>query len=305
MPAALVQSSWSQSGDGGNTATSVAVTFPAKVTSGNAVAVFVSYFAGSGPTLTVADDKGNTYSVGAAQFNGTLFAVTACYYLLNARNAPSTITVTSAQSSYMIVYISEIGGAAAFDGASVNSSPAAAAFSAFDSGQILTAAAGDLLWSASAGAGAGWSGYPSADFTRVSVSENPGASGLLASPSTLAYKLLGPPDKIRGTFNAVGTSGTSQYFAGAMAFSPAPMPAVINWPGETPIDVVLPVQPPLAAATYREADPLGDPARPAGLAPADPLLGLAAFSAQLGETVGALQSVFAELQARTGALRGG
>jgi hypothetical protein len=54
---------------------------------------------------------------------------------------------------------------------------------------------------------------------------------------------------------------------------------------------------------YREADAIADPLAPQAITPVDPLLGLAAFGAQLGEFAALLQTVLAELQARGDRIR--
>jgi hypothetical protein len=78
-----------------------------------------------------------------------------------------------------------------------------------------------------------------------------------------------------------------------------PQPAVANWGAGQPQIDVLAIAPNLFSTTYRETDVVADPAAPLGMASVDPLLGLAALSAQVSEFLEVLGYVLIELQARS------
>jgi hypothetical protein len=59
-----------------------------------------------------------------------------------------------------------------------------------------------------------------------------------------------------------------------------------------------------SSPVYRQTMVVADPANPAGLAPVDPVLGLAIASAQLAEANVTLRLMLAELQAQTALLGG-
>lgn len=138
--------------NGSTSSTTVVVTLPAPVTSGNAVILSVGT-TGNVPAnvLTVADDKGNTYTAGNAAQNGSLGYSFGTYYLSNITNAPQTITVTFNLSfAFTTMLVEEFSGILAASpvdgGTAVNQNIGTAGANAITTGNITTTAAGDLIY---------------------------------------------------------------------------------------------------------------------------------------------------------------
>ena len=125
-------------GVGENSGTSA--TFSSTVASGDAVCVFFGYSSGS--PSSVADDKGNTYTIiGTATDSGYSVGVA---YQTNITNGPKTITVSGVSGAFVI--IDEFGGVSTFDTSHYantgSNSPT------LPSGNISPAQNGELLYAA-------------------------------------------------------------------------------------------------------------------------------------------------------------
>jgi hypothetical protein len=80
---------------------------------------------------------------------------------------------------------------------------------------------------------------------------------------------------------------------------------VINQSGASAVQVdTVTIAPTVTSTNYRQTVVVADPSNPAGLAPVDPVMGLAIASAQLAEANVTLQLILAELQAQTQLLGG-
>ena len=152
MAFSKVQSNHSNTGGGGGT--TLALAFPASVTSGNLVRGCVTWGSDATGSITlssVTDDKGNAY------FKSSLIDTTvsqgfATFWLGNITNAPKTITATfSATNTFQGMNIEEWSGVAALSDPSdghtgqIQSSVSSTAADAITSGTITTTQNGDLI----------------------------------------------------------------------------------------------------------------------------------------------------------------
>jgi hypothetical protein len=103
------------SADSPAASTTVSATFAAPVASGGAVLGILLVGAGTAGTITITDDKGNTYAKPVDLTDATESDRMVMFYCLNITNAPSTITVTSSISDQFRLIIDEYTGLSAFD----------------------------------------------------------------------------------------------------------------------------------------------------------------------------------------------
>jgi hypothetical protein len=112
-----IQSKSAATAPGATYYANVAVTLTSTVTSGNALAGFVTW--GNdipGDLTSVTDDKGNTYTIAQNVNSGGAGESLASFYCLNITNAPKTITANFASSeAWMSMSVHEVSGLTALD----------------------------------------------------------------------------------------------------------------------------------------------------------------------------------------------
>lgn len=132
-------------------ATTVAIAFPAIVGVGNLVVGLVTWDSTNAPTLAIADNKGNVYTVYQAN-DATDKQGSAMFWRNNITNAPQTVTATfSVAAAFRRIAVDEYSNidttAGALDGHLIIDQPSAGiATNAATSGTITTTAAGDLIY---------------------------------------------------------------------------------------------------------------------------------------------------------------
>lgn len=212
MPFTHVQGNVSYEGTGN--VTTYTLTLGAAVGNGNAVVGAVCWWTGT-PTVTVADNAANTYTV-RTDVSGSTNPAFAMFYQTNITNAPTTITVTfSSAVSYVDLLADEYSGITTFDAATSNTqiNPASGA-DAVTSTTVTTTAAGDLIW----GYSANNIGVSSAAGTGFTLRNNNTASGSYFSRSE--DHTGGAAGSVAATWSWTGASGRAT--SGVMAFlSPA------------------------------------------------------------------------------------
>jgi hypothetical protein len=131
----------------GNPFTSYPVSLPSAVTSGSTVLV-TALIAATG-SITVADDKGNTYTqIGTnAGLAGVIFSY---FYAVNVTNAPKTFTMTTSSGTYPGILVAEVANIAAvspLDGhADQYQATPGTGTDALTSGSFTTTANGDFIY---------------------------------------------------------------------------------------------------------------------------------------------------------------
>lgn len=151
--------SWSRvqgnNNDNSATATTLAVSLGAAVSSGSLVIITITWGAVTSPTPTVTDDKSNSYHlVPASQYSSNFNQGVAVYYLGNVTNGPTTFTATLHSSNQNGIIVEEFSGGQAagdpIDGNAGQEQDALASTSAdaITSGTFTTTANGDLLFGA-------------------------------------------------------------------------------------------------------------------------------------------------------------
>lgn len=149
MAWAYVQGGIHQNGST-NTATT-AVTLGAAVGSGNLVCVTIGYAGTSSDTLTVADNKGNTYTA-ADKLTNTSGYAWFTFYCAGITNGPTTITATDQAGavSFSTIIVDEFSGGgsgAILDGHAIASYDASSTpTDAVSSGSFTTTTNGDLIY---------------------------------------------------------------------------------------------------------------------------------------------------------------
>lgn len=152
-----------QSGSNGSTAsaTSIAVTLPSLVQSGSTVVGFVTCTATSAslPTITVTDDKGNTYAQKSTVYDSVGGQRSVSFILGNITNTPRTLTATfGSATTFVAIFADEYSGVAAQSDptdaftAQLVSSPGTSA-DGISSGNITTTQASEIVWGATLNSG--------------------------------------------------------------------------------------------------------------------------------------------------------
>ena len=145
----FIQGNIHQNGSG--TSTTCAVTLAATVGSGNALCVSVSYTTAVIDSISVTDDKGNSYtSVISALNSGSGYAMH-LFVAVNLTNAPQTITATdnSGPRQFLTIMVDEFSGASSLDGSACQAqSQAGTGTDAITSGPYTTTHNGDIIWGA-------------------------------------------------------------------------------------------------------------------------------------------------------------
>lgn len=132
---------------GSGASTSLAVTLPNNVGSGNLVIVSFGG-AGDGIEVTVTDDKSNSYSLVSKTTAGGY--TWASFYALNITNSPKIVTASYGSSSYITMVVDEFSGIAtsnALDGYAINGNQTGVnTTNGITSTAITTTADGDLIY---------------------------------------------------------------------------------------------------------------------------------------------------------------
>lgn len=145
----LVQQKPGAQSSGAVTTLELDTVFTAPVTVGNAIAVAFQWsIGGTTPSLTLSDDKANTYTIVQNildPFSGDNLGIA---YLLNATNGPQTFKLIAnsvgAGSIFLDCQIYEVSGVGSFD----NSNNGTNAIGTALLGTLLTANANDFAWAA-------------------------------------------------------------------------------------------------------------------------------------------------------------
>lgn len=183
--------------NGATTATTVPLTLGAAVPSGNACMVVVSY-SGSAATVTVTDDKTNTYTQVDQLFFSALGFTTTSFYILNVTNGPTTITGTIPSNAFGALQIdcySNIATTAALDvHAIANQTNPGTGANAITSGSVTTTAAGELVYgftldgsSLGVSVGTGFTGHQAIASTYFSEGLVQGSAGATAATFTTTH----------------------------------------------------------------------------------------------------------------------
>src|SRR5690349_14135137 len=113
MPASRVQGAVS-AGSTGTGANGVSVTLSAAVGNGNSVVGIVTWDYSSGATISITDDKGNTYTQVDTVSDPPFTQRVLSFYLTNITNAPTTITANfSTSTAWSRILVDEYSGIAA------------------------------------------------------------------------------------------------------------------------------------------------------------------------------------------------
>jgi len=142
------------------------------VTSGNLVAITVSWADTS--TATVADDKGNNYTLLDTQDETLNGQSSAAAGTVNVTNGPTTFTLSNTpNTTFRDITVEEWsttgGPSAGLDGHHGNTTTGIALGGGFDSGNIVTTVNGDLIWSCSNSSSSSVPADSGSGFTRNST----------------------------------------------------------------------------------------------------------------------------------------
>lgn len=191
--------------NGGTSSTTCVVSFGSAVGVGDTVIVSFGSTANVNFDFgSVTDDKSNTYLLGAQGFDSTDGFSWGTYYLINATNAPTTITVTFTSGfSFSTCMADDFKGTStslAADGSTFAiQTPASTGTDTISSGAITTARSGDLIYSATVNA-SGTSGAVShgTSFTSSITSGN---------DFFTEYRIQASAGSVAGTFNLATSTG--------------------------------------------------------------------------------------------------
>jgi hypothetical protein len=206
----------------GSTQATLSVTLGATVGVGNHIC---GHFAGvlgvSGSILSIADDKGNNYTIVDTQLapSDNLLSASS-FYLLNIINSPITITVTLASAtSYLNLLIDEFSGPiAGLDAHSINSQASVATTSnAVTSGSVTAATAGSLVFGGTENQG----GVGATTGTGFTAGQSDATAG--DDFAYTEYILSRGAGAVAATFTA---GGVENYQTTIMVFSP-PAPVLL------------------------------------------------------------------------------
>lgn len=201
-------------GMGAGSVTSIAATFSAAVTSGNAV-VGVAAVGNSNPSAlsTITDDKGNNYTIVRKTADATNGELLATFYLLNITNAPTVITAnfsgTESDSGISMMEVSGVATSSALDveTGQVEATPGTGT-DALNSTAVTTTTAGQFIFAGAVRTGNRGGG--SAEFTPGTGFTEPAnaewiTNGHIALSSE--YQIQGSAGSIDGTFTVVTNDG--------------------------------------------------------------------------------------------------
>jgi hypothetical protein len=196
--------------NGASSVTTIAVTLGATVSSGSAVFVVCGWAQDATKTVTVTDDKSNTYTAVDKVSNGAAIVPLCTFYCLNVTNAPKTITATmSAAQTFGFMIVDEFSGVATSAALTAHNMQQQAApgtgTDAITSGSI-TATSGNLLWG----------GAITLTNGNISIGTGFTLSGSLGT--TVKTEWLTQGANTAATFT---DSGTGSSICGCMQFSPA------------------------------------------------------------------------------------
>lgn len=195
----------------------VAVTLASTVGSGHALMVWVGWASNSGDTVTgISDDKSNTYTlVDLARDNAEGYSWQSAY-LLNATNAPKTITATlSASQPFASIVVDEYSGiasSAALNGHAMQDQldPGIGA-NAVTSGNITTTAGGDLIYG----------GTVSITSSTLTAGTSFAQRQFVDSSFETEDRTQASAGSVAATFTTNGSGSVYNFITGVMAFKAA------------------------------------------------------------------------------------